>query len=92
MSGGVICNSEASLNHHYDSLKPDFVLDVKDMPNEEIGMSLSFANGNRTVVVTQLTSEKGNILLKISSLYLWAKKLPICILILTILFMEWMHL
>lgn len=54
---GTILNSEQSLNHHYDTLKPDFVIDVKDLKNEELSQCLIFANG-RTVVITQLTSEK----------------------------------
>jgi hypothetical protein len=59
VGGGVIINSEASLNHHYDTLKPDVVLDVKEMPEADLDASLIFVrDGVRTVVITQLTTDK----------------------------------
>lgn len=64
VKGGVICKSVESMNHHYDTLKPDTVLDVKDLPDEDISSSLKFANGQRKVVITQMTFEKANYIIK----------------------------
>jgi len=65
VKGGVICNSEASLNHHYDSLKPDVVVDVKELSESDLDASLLFVrDGVRTVVITQLTTEKAKYIIK----------------------------
>ena len=64
VKGGVICNSVASLNHHYDTLKPDTVIDVKELSDDDLKSSMMFVNGARTVVITQLTSEKASYIIK----------------------------
>lgn len=64
-AGGVIINSEASLNHHYDSLKPDVVIDVKELSDADLDASLMFVrDGVRTVVITQLTDDKAKYIIK----------------------------
>jgi hypothetical protein len=58
-------NSIASLNHHFDTLKPDYVIDVKNLKDEDIEGTLMFiGKGSRTVVITQLTSEKARYFVK----------------------------
>lgn len=64
IKGGVICNSEASLNHHYDTLKPDTVIDVKDLSDDDLVNSMMFVKDTRTLVITQLTSQKADYMIE----------------------------
>ena len=61
---GAQISDESALNHHYDTLKPETVIDVKDLSNDELNSAFMFLRSARTVVITQLTAEKARYLIE----------------------------